>query len=355
MADQEKTELPTAKRLDDASKKGQVPYSKELTSALMFLILMGVLKLWGPNIGAKLKNLLETSLGFEALSRVAVEGVTGLMASTSRQVMSLLLPILGVVLAIILLSGFLQIGISLRLERVQPQLSKLNPLSGIKKLFSSRSLFSVGLSLLKLLAVGIAVWITLQDLVPKARSLGQVGIQEMGSFFVAAVLTIGFRVAGIILVLALIDFFWTRHKHTKDLMMSKQEIKDEQRQFEGSPEIKQRIKSVRREVALARMMRDVKTATVVVRNPTHFAVALRYAKDKEPSPRVIAKGKNLMALRIINLALEAGVPVRSDPPLARQIYRNVPLGKTIPEELFQAVARVLAWVYRQNQKAGGAV
>ena len=346
----ERSEQPTGRRLEEASKKGQVPYSKELTGALMFLIILAGLRLFGGDLIQQLREILRVMFSLEGFTHVGLGGIVGILGGVSERIMAMLMPIFLLVLAITLASGFMQIGVTIHFERIKARWSKLNPVGGVKKLFSVRSVFTVGLSILKLVAVTIVVWTGMQELVPRARVLNTSSASEMAALFVEGVFMIGFRVGALVLLLAIIDLFWTRYRHTKDLMMTKEEVKEERKQSEGNPEVKGKIKAIQKEVALARMMKDVKTATVVVRNPTHFAVALRYDRSRDPSPRVVAKGKNLIARRIIQIAEEAGVPVRTEPPLARQLYHTVKLGHLVPEELFRAVARILAWVYKHEKR-----
>jgi flagellar biosynthetic protein FlhB len=350
----EKSELPTGKRLEEASKRGQVPYSTELTAALMFLIVLGGLRLWGGNVISDLSDLITAGFSLVGFRQISMSGIAGVLTDIIMKVIGMLLPIFTMVLAIVLTSGFLQVGVGIRFERVKMRWSKLNPATGVKKLMSLRSVFTVALALLKVATVLAVVRVTMDELLPRARDLTKSGFEAMSDIFVDGVFLIGFRVGALILILAILDLLWTRFKHTKDLMMSKQEVKEEHKEAEGNPEIKGKIKAIQKQVALSRMMKDVKTATVVVRNPTHYAVALRYDREQDPSPRLVAKGRNLIALRIIDLAKEAGVPIRSDPPLARQVYRTVKLGAVIPEELFRAVARILAWVYGKKGREAAA-
>lgn len=355
MADssQEKTEQATSKRLEDASAEGQVPYSKELTAALMFLAVMATLYLEGGALTGGLGDLMLRTGSFQDRGRITADGVVGFLSEMVEETLDLVVPLFIAVVLTVLLTGYLQVGFSVNFKRVSLRWGKLNPAKGFSRIFSSRSLMTVGQSVLKLMIVGVVVWTTVADFVPRAAALSDTGTMALARLFLEAVFAIGFKVGALILILGIIDVFWQRYRHGKDLMMTKEEVKEERKQSEGDPKIKSRIRNLQREAARARMMQDVKKATVVVRNPTHYAVALRYESGRDPSPRVVAKGKNLIAIRIIQIAENAGVPVRSDPPLARRLHATVRLGQVIPEELFQAVAKVLAWVYRRRERRAG--
>ena len=352
MADssQEKTEQATQRKLEEASSQGQVAYSKELVSALMFIFVIVALKMTGPAIGSAFERILERAFSLQDYEAVAQEGIGKLVEVNANAYLEIAMPLLATIFIIAALGGFLQVGFTMNPERLQFRWNKLDPISGVKKLLSVRSLFAVAMSILKMGVVGIVVYITLRDLIPQARNLGDAGLDVILGVFTEAVFTIGLRVGLILLLLGIADLLWQRWRHSKDLMMTKEDVKEDQKRGEGDPRVKGRIRQIQREVARSRMMNDVKEATVVIRNPVHYAVALKYETGQDRAPKVVAKGRNLMALRIIDVAQQAGVPVRTDPPLARQLYRSVKIGRAVPEELFKAVAKVIAWVMRQKNE-----
>ena len=351
MADstQEKTEQATSRKREEASSKGQVAYSKELVAALMFIFVLIALKMTGPAMGAAFERILERSFSLTDYAAVASEGIGKLVEVNANAYLEIALPLLATIFIVAALGGFLQVGVVMNMQRLQLNWGKINPLQGVKKLLSVRSLFTVGMSLLKILVVGVIVYITLRDLIPRASNIGESGLDAILALFTESVFIIGFRVGAVLLFLGIGDLLWQRWRHSKDLMMTKEDVKEDTKRGEGDPRVKGRIRQIQREVAQARMMHDVKKATVVVRNPTHYAVALKYDTGQDRAPKVVAKGRNLIALRIIDIAEKSGVPVRTDPPLARQLYRVVKIGRAVPEELFQAVAKVIAWVLKSKK------
>lgn len=351
MADstQEKTEQATQSKLDEASGQGQVAYSKELVAALLFFFVLLALRYTGSTMAAGFEGLMTRAFSLHDYERVAAEGLGSLIEVNTNAYLDIALPLLATIFIVAALGGFLQVGFTVNLKRVQLRWGKLNPLSGFKRLMSVRSIFTVGLSFMKMLVVGVVVYITLKELIPRARNAGDTTVEQILRLFTEAVFTIGLRVAAILLLLGIADLLWQRWRFSKDMMMTKEDVKEDRKRGEGDPRVKGRIRQIQREIARARMMQDVKKATVVVRNPVHYAVALKYETGKDHAPKVLAKGRNLIALRIIEIAEENGVPVRTDPPLARQLYRAVKVGRVVPEELFQAVAKVIAWVYRKRK------
>lgn len=345
---QEKTEQATPKRLEKASEEGQVAYSKEITDALLFIGVILYLFMFGGHIAQALQGIMRRSFTFEDLEAVDKNGIGGLLTTLARDVGDIVLPIFGAVLLVIVLGGLAQVGAKFSLKRIEPKPNKLDPIKGLKKIFSVRSVMTVLTQTLKLLAVGLVSLTVIASVFPLAGNLALMNPLVLLELFPATIFEIGFKVAAVLVVLAVADLLFQRWKHSQDMKMTKQEVKDESKQTDGDPQVKGRIRQMQRERARMRMLADVKEATVVVRNPTHFAVALKYEPGKDAAPVVVAKGKNYLALRIIEIAEKAGVPVKSDPPLARQLYPLVRVGKVIPEDLFRAVAQILAWVYRKQ-------
>ncbi len=348
---QERTEDATFKRLEDAAQKGQIAYSRELGGALLLLLVLWAMKMGGGNAAAELSALFERAFSLQAFRSVNPTNIGSVLADSFGTGIMILMPLLLTVVAASLVAAHMQVGFSFNMERVQPDMNKLNPITGFKRLFSTRSIMSVAISMVKCAALVGVCWSALDTLLMDARYASECGLGAQAAFVAETTLDLGLRTAAFMLALALIDVFWQRFRHAKDMMMTKEEVKEEHRQSDGDPKIKARIRQIQRQMARSRMFEDVKKATVVVRNPTHYAVALRYENGKDNAPRVVAKGMDFMALKIVDIATRAGVPVKSEPPLARQLYRSVKVGRTIPEELFRAVAKVLAWVYR-NRKHG---
>ncbi|MFT7616425.1 MAG: flagellar biosynthetic protein FlhB [Planctomycetota bacterium] len=351
MADsaQEKTEQATPKKASEAAKKGQIAYSKELTGAVIFLCGIAMIKGVGDSIFAMLSNRLQTSFRLPTESFVTTDP-SAFLGSLGAELLGAVGPIFAAAFFITLIPGLMQTKLVLSTKKLEPELSKLNPLKGIKKLFSLNSVVTTIQNLVKMALVGMVVWVTIAGAMPVILKLSGAPLPHIVAETVDLIFLMGFRVAAGLFAVGILDLFYRIWKHKKDLMMSKEDVKEERKKSEGDPKIKAKIKSIQMSLAMQRMQQDVKTADVVVRNPTHFAVALKYDSDANSSPMVVAKGRGHMALRIIKLAEDAGVEVVENRPLARELHRSVEVGEVIPERLFKAVAAVLAFVFKKKNK-----
>jgi flagellar biosynthetic protein FlhB len=358
----EKTEDATPKRREDAREEGQVAMSQEFVSALMLAAGIGALLLGGGRIGDTLGSVLRDTL--QSLATLGTATLdTPELASLLREtvldaagvVVVLFLPVVGVGLVV----GYAQIGFRISPKAVQPDPSKLDPIKGLKRLFSLRSWMRTGLSALKITAIAssmIAVaWTQLPNVIRMGSSeLGPL-LVGMGHVLLRATLA---GVAAMVLI-SIIDLVYQRMQHDKDLRMTKEEVKEEHKTTEGDPHVKARVRALQREASRRRMMSEVPNAAVVVTNPDHYAVALSYERDErgEPktlAPRVVAKGADLLAQRIKQVARDAGVLCYEDVPLARTLYAEVEIGEEIPEDMYAAVAAVLNYVYRVQGSLVGA-
>jgi flagellar biosynthetic protein FlhB len=351
MARPEQTEKPTPKRRSDARKKGQVPRSAELPGSVIFLAGIFIIYAFFPHIVD----------GVQASVRGAYAHVTPVQEPTIRSAWLLiaqaiaplgvfLLVLFGAAFVIGILVNIAQFGVLFSLQAIKPSFAKLNPLTGLQRMFSKQ----IGVNLLKQLAKLAAVLIILyQTIAGNIGMFAQVG-QSMPETFVTLVAAVIFPVAwkyGLLLVVVgIADYFWQRHQLEDSLKMSKTEVKDELRQAEGNPEAKGALKRKQREFARRRMMASVPRATVVVTNPTHYAVALEWNELEMEAPVVIAKGADLMAKRIREIAIEHRIPIMENPPLARTLYERVELDRPIPPNLYAAVAQVIAFVFRLKRK-----
>jgi flagellar biosynthetic protein FlhB len=345
----EKTEFATPRRLEDLSAKGQFPYSKELAGALLLFLIAGALKVGGKGIGEPLMRLFESSFRFSGVSDVSLGAITGLLWRLAGVTFGIIGPILVLSFGIVMAAGYLQVGVSFNGERLTARWERLNPAANWKKLLNIRSAVPIALSLIKLSAVGWIAWMSIRSVIERAPELVLVDLSPLASMITDSALSMAFRVGVFLLVIGLSDVFLQRFLFARDTMMSKQEVKDENKQAEGDPQMKGRIKQRQREIARMKMIRDVKKAAVVIRNPTHFAVALQYERGKDAAPKCLAKGQDHIALRIISEAEKHKVPVVSKPELARELYRVVKVGHTIPEALYKTVAAVLAFVFKKKQ------
>jgi flagellar biosynthetic protein FlhB len=343
---QERTEQPTERRLQEARKKGQVPRSKELNTMLSLLLASISLLIFGGYIS---QNLMQISVeGFSIPRELAFD--TAQLPFQFMHMVSQALLALSPFMAIMLVSVFagplLMGGWSFSLETISFKLEKLDPIKGLARIFSLKSLVELAKALAKfvlLLGAAILVFFTidqqllsLSSMTPKAAGL------EAATILVQVLLILS---ATTILIVAL-DVPFELWNHSKQLRMTKQEIKDEMKETDGNPQVKQRIRTLQRQLAESRMMEDVKTADVVITNPTHYAVALQYLDRPGSAPKVLAKGKDLTALRIRSIAADCDIPIFEAPPLARALYRSTEIGYEIPHVLYMAVARVLAYVFQ---------
>ncbi|MEZ6196386.1 MAG: flagellar biosynthesis protein FlhB [Planctomycetota bacterium] len=346
--DQEKTEQPTGKRLDEARERGQTPLSREIVGALVFLVSIAAIRL---GAAEAIGRLIPEFIRFFSLPvNDLMDGdPTALLRMIANICFAATGPIFAVIFVTVVASSVLQIGFRISSKALEPKFDKLNPAQGVKKLFGLDNLVQTLQSLVKLALVGTVCWMTLSGAVARFDALAGRPLTEIILELIDLVFLLCFRVGGGLLVIGLIDLLYRRWKHNKDLMMTKQDVKDEAKQSEGDPKVKGKIREIQRKAAMSRMKRDVEESTVVVRNPTHFAVALKY-EDGDAAPRVVAKGRALMALTIIRIAEEAGVEVVINKPLARELYRVVKVGDWIPERLFRAVAELLAIVFKKKDR-----
>jgi flagellar biosynthetic protein FlhB len=263
----------------------------------------------------------------------------------------LIAPIVFGFLVIGLAAGYLQVGFMFSPKAMQPGFEKMNPLNGMKKiLLSRRSVVELAKSIIKIVVVGTVAYGAIQDVLAETPTLVDSDPAGLLGFIGQAGFSIGLRTGLAFLVLAAVDYFYQRFEFEKEMRMSKEEVKEETKSTEGDPQVKSRVRSIQRRIAYRRMMQDVPKADVVVTNPTHLAVALRYDVERMNAPTVVAKGADLVALKIKEIALAHRIPVVEDRPLAQALYRSVEVGGLIPEKLFQAVAQLLAYIYRLRQE-----
>jgi flagellar biosynthetic protein FlhB len=349
----EKTEKATPKRRGEARKKGQVAKSSDVNGAAVLMASMFALGSFGP----KLLDKLEASM-FQGLTMIAhpdavsAQGLGHLFGSTFSGVALAAAPIAGVCMLAGVLANVAQVRPRLSMHGIKPDPKKLNPMHGIKRLVGPASAFEAGKGMLKVLVMGAIAYITVK---PKIMGLAaSVGMSPDDFLSTAGgmVLAVGRRLAVAYLVIALGDYIFQKHRFEKSLKMSKEDIREEGKSQNVSPEVRAAIRRKQLQAARARMMSAVPQADVVVTNPTHFAVALAYDGNKA-APQVVAKGPDLVAAQIRRIAQENGVPVVEDPPLARALHAGVEVGQEIPEEFFQAVAGLLAYVYRIAGRRAG--
>lgn len=355
MADQDidkesRTEDPTERRLEEAREKGQVPSSREVGTALLFVAATLVFLFQGHALWTALQVKMRFLLSGAIQGDLTQLGVVVLLREMTVGVILDLAPLFLVLVLVALISSPLQHGWIFSWEPVKPRFSKISPLAGFKRLFSMRALVEFLKALIKMIVVGVAVWLGIKDSSEEVLILADTSMVDVVGRMGEDVIAIMWRVAAAFLLLAILDFMYQKWEYTKNLRMTRQEVRDELKQLEGDPQVKARIRQIQRQMAQRRMMQEVPRADVVITNPTHFAVALRYTPGEMAAPTLVAKGRGDVALRIRALAEEHGVPLVENPPLARTLYQDVELDRAIPSELFKAVAEVLAYVYRLKGK-----
>jgi len=343
---QEKTEDATPKKRSDARGKGQVASSQEIPSSFILLFVFLSFMMLGGYYKERLfrmfGDLLESGLNTE----LTTGNLMVLFSTTMTQLMLLVAPVFAIAVIVAILANYVQFGWLFTGKPLAPKLSKINPLNGFKQMFSLRSLVELAKSLIKLLIIGVMVYLTINGELDAILAMGHFTPEEILTFAASITLELGIKIAALLVVLAGFDFLYQKYEHEKSLKMSKQDIKDEHKQREGDPFIKGKIKEKQRRMAIQRMMQDVPKADVVITNPTHYAVALQYDGTKMEAPVVLAKGTDYIALKIREIAKENGVLTMENRPLARALYDRAEIGQTIPADLFQAVAEVLAYVYK---------
>lgn len=347
----EKTEPATPKKRADARKKGQVAKSAELPGAFILLFCFMVLLMFGGYMKDRMFLLMQGTLKDYLTSEISMSNVMPLMTDLVAQMLWMLAPIFAVAVLIGILANYMQIGFLITGEAFKVKFSKINPLEGAKRMFSLKALVDFAKTLLKLAIIGYMVYSSLWGEKEGLLNLAEMPLPDVLAYVGRLTVMMGIKIGIALVILSVFDYLYQKYEHEKNLKMSKQDIKDEYKKSEGDPLVKGKIKEKQRRMALARMMQDVPKADVVITNPTHFAVAIQYDNGKMDAPRVLAKGTDFVALKIKEIAKENGVITMENRPLARALYDQVEIGQAIPAELFQAVAEVLAYVYRLKGKA----
>jgi flagellar biosynthetic protein FlhB len=357
MAHSDKTEKATPKRRTEARKKGQAAHSTDLTGALVLTAgLIAILAL-GPGVVSGASNVMRAAFQQIAHPNLVLSGagLNGLFQLALQTMLSTAAPIAGICMAAGVGANVAQVGFRPTFAAVKPNFKKINPVTGAKNIFGKRIAFELGKSLAKVAAVGVVVALALIPAITNLSTSVGTPPGALGVMINSGAMGIAERAALAYLLIGIIDLIWQRRKHSKDLKMTKQEVKEESKQANLPPEVRSALRRRQIQAARARMMAAVPQADVVVTNPTHFAVALSYDGSK-PAPIVVAKGQDLVARQIRRIAEENDVPIVPDPPLARSLHASVELGQMIPAELYAAVAQVLAFVYRMagRRKAASA-
>ena len=348
----EKSELPTTRRRREARNKGQVARSQDLGSALDLIGATILIALFGSAVAGTMRVIMIRVLGGQTPGDLlSTDSVGPMVLWSAFEAGKILLPFMLLMFVIAYLAQVTQIGLLFTTQPLQPKLDRLNPIAGLKRIFSRRSLVKTLVNVIKLTAVIIIVVLVFRGHFPRAATLPMLPIRQALPVIASMLMELTIWLLLLLLVIGIIDFLYQRWQHTQDLKMSKHEVKDERRAMEGDTETKARRLRMGQEIAMQRLPHDVPEADVIVTNPTHFSVAIKYDSDTMAAPRLVAKGADFLAMRIRHLALMHSVPMVERPPLARALYWNIEVGQEISPEHYAAVAEVLAFVYRLEGSA----
>jgi flagellar biosynthetic protein FlhB len=348
----ERTEQPTHKRLEKFREDGRVAKSQELGGILVLFIGVYLLATLGPQIAENLAAIMRNSYTQVSLQRpgsLTVNYLQGMISHSTLEIGLVLAPWLGALVAVGVVTDLVQTGGLVQPRLLIPKWDRLNPISRIKQMFGAQMVMETIKGLAKQIVIGLLVYFTIVNHLGDLITSAQMGFIS-GVYALARVAyDMALQATMLLLGIALFDYGWQFYRHRKSLLMTKQEVRDEAKQQDGSPEVKSRIRRIQREMSQRRMMAQVPNADAVIVNPTHYAAAIRYDNASMQAPKLIAKGQDDVALKIISIARHHGIPVVPNRPLARALYK-LPLDTTIPAEFFQAVAEILAFVYNLKKK-----
>lgn len=347
--DQEKTEEPTPKKIEDAREKGNVPKSMDTAGFVALLVGLVTLFFMLPYFGEKfigIYHYVSSMIGTELSVRTAAN----ILGYIVLQMVLVVIPLAAIIMVAGVMGNVMQFGFLFTTEPLTPDISKIDPIKGMGRLFSLKKLVETIKIVLKVGAVFGVAFIFFLRFVGELPHTVFFTMFEQLLWLKEKIMILAAVMLFVFLIIAMIDLFITRYNYFNDLKMSKQEVKDEYKQMDGDPQVKGRIRQLQREAAKKRMMQNVPAADVIITNPTHYAVALRYDKEQEDAPVVLAKGIDFMALQIKKIGIENGVEIVENPPLARELYKLCDIDRQIPSELFKAVAEVLSFVYTANKQ-----
>ncbi len=348
---QDKTEKPTSKKLKDSRNKGNVAQSQEVPSVMVLSGGLSVLYFGGPWMLERLQSTMREIYQRAGALQINVENMHSLFWEMFLNAVVILIPLMLAVLVAGVTGNVIQFGFLVTGEKLTPDFTRFNPAKGIKKLVSLRSLVDLAKSFVKLVIITGVAYAVIKRYLDDIPGLMQLTPGGVLGFISKVSFQLCFYTCIALLVMAALDFSYNKWQHHHDLKMTKQEVKDERKQRDGDPAVKSRIRSVQREMAMRRMMEAVPDATVVITNPTHLAIALKY-EDGMHAPQIVAKGAGYVAQKIKSIAADHEVPLVENKPLARTLFKVVEIGDFIPADLYKAVAEILAYVYRLRGMAG---
>ena len=350
-SDGDKTEAPTPRRRQEARDAGQIARSQDLTTAALMLSAVLLLSWTGPGIVAACRALMQRFLVEELANTELPDPGTLIMQIAGRLAMPLAPLFLGL-MGVAIVANVAQVGLFFSPEKIQPNWAALNPTKGLSKIFGAGQGFvSLAMNLLKMGLIGYIAYSAVGRRFGEIIGASALTHEQVFALGADILKSLALRIAVLMLVLAVLDYAYQKYKITQALKMTKQEVKDEMKSMDGDPHIKQRRRQIAMQRHVQRMKQSVPTADVIVTNPTHYAIALKYDPTNMTSPKVVAKGADVLALKIREIAAEHGIPILERPPLARALYRTVEVGQEIPEEYYAAVAEILAYVYEISGKS----
>jgi flagellar biosynthetic protein FlhB len=350
----ERTEKPTQKRKEKAREEGQIARSNELNIAFSVIMLFAVLYIVWDRFVESASGMVSKYLSSGFLADMSVSLSKTTVMSVYKSALTDALKIIWPILLLAMLFGVLihvaQTGFLLTGKALKPKMSRISPLEGFKRIFSTRSLIELFKSSVKVVFLVYLVYTVYTGIFAQFPEMMKMDVKEAFLQVMHTALKLGIQMGAVLAAVAAVDYFYQRKRHEKDLMMTKQEVKEEYKQLEGDPQIKGRIRQKQRQMSRLRMMQRLPEADVVITNPTHYAVAIRYKDKVDKAPVVLAKGKDQLALRIKEKAREHGIEIVENRPVAQALYKNCELDEEIPKELYQAVAEILVYVYRMKNK-----
>lgn len=342
----EKTEKATPKKQQDTRKKGQVPKSQDVNTGFLLLFVFGALFLFGDYMKGTMIGMYKLAFN-EHIHRDLTEAQThSIFVEMTVEITKIIAPIMGVAVVAGIASNLLQVGVMFTGEPLKADLKKLDPIKGAKRIFSARALVELLKSLLKISMVGVITFAIIWVNKDQMMMMSQKSVDVALAFFGTITIIMGLASALALLILSVLDYTYQRYDHEKNIRMSKKDIKDEHKNMEGDPQIKAKIKEKQRQMSAARMMSEVPGADVVITNPTHYAIAIKYDETKADAPMVVAMGVDFLALKIKEIAKSHDVVTVENRPLARALYQHSEIDRPIDEQFFKAVAEVLAYVYQ---------
>ena len=348
---QEKTEAPTEKKRRESREEGQVAFSKELSSAALLAGIVLILVATSPLILNSFRELMTNIFRQMATTdELTVNSIYALSEQILITILPAFAPFIAVIVFVAIFASVLQVGVQITFKAIAPKFNKISPLTGIKRLFSSQSLADFLKSMTKLIIVGFVGYLTFIDKITELNGLSVSAPEAILKYNFTVVAEVAGKILLALVAIAIFDYFYQRWHHEQQLMMTKQEVKEETKQTEGDPQLKARIRQIQREMSNARMMQEVPKADALIVNPTHFSVAVLYDREVMAAPEVTAKGADHLALRMRTVARENNVPILERAELARDLYANVEIGDDIPERFYKAIAEILAFVYRLRKR-----